>query len=56
MTKQDDDPMFGLVRMTEHGAHDVIVKWSEMTDEERAQAWSEYEKAYGPGARTESRQ
>lgn len=49
MTKPDDsyDPMFGLVRITEHGPKDVIVRWSQMSEEERAAAWREHEKAFG---------
>lgn len=41
------DPLYGMVRMTEHGPRDVIVPWSQMTDEERRQAWAEHERAYG---------
>lgn len=48
--------MFGLVRMTEHGPKDVIVKWSQMTDAERAEAWREHEKAFGVCERRESQQ
>jgi hypothetical protein len=55
-TKESDDPMFGLVRVDADGRpRDVIVSWSQMTEEERAAAWREYERAYCPAARTESR-
>ena len=47
MTGSPHDPLYGVTRIDEHGARDVIVRWSEMTPAEQAAAWRDYEKAFG---------
>jgi len=46
-TTDDFDPVYGVVRMTEHGAKDVMVPWSKMTEAEREQAWAFHRQLYG---------
>jgi len=47
----DFDPLYGVTRGAEG---DVIVRWSEMTDEEREKAWRDYERAFGIAERRTS--
>ncbi len=44
MSEHDHNPLYGVTRGTQ-GC--VLVRWSEMTDEERERAWRDYEKAFG---------
>lgn len=47
-----DDPLYAVTRSVEG---DVIVRWSELTDAEREQAWRDYEKAFGTAAEKEAK-
>jgi hypothetical protein len=49
----DYDPRYGVRRDPKEGC--VIVRWSEMTDDERERAWRDYEKAFGAGDKKESK-
>ncbi|MHC2844826.1 hypothetical protein [Bradyrhizobium diazoefficiens] len=43
------DPLYAVTRCRED---DVIVRWSELTDEEREKAWRDYEKAFAADKET----
>ncbi|SDG60168.1 hypothetical protein SAMN05216338_1001870 [Bradyrhizobium sp. Rc2d] len=49
---ETDDPLHAVTRSVEG---DVIVRWSELTDAEREQAWRDYEKAFGTAAEKEAK-
>lgn len=51
-TPEAYDPLYAVTRRVEG---DVIVRWSEMTDAEREQAWRHYERAFGTPAEKESK-
>ena len=49
---ETDDPLYATMRGIEG---DVIVRWSELTDAEREQAWRDYERAFGTAADRETK-